>query len=102
MFRFFSAQSITAAVMAALVGSVAAFLTPIAPPAIAHSGANSTIQRIHPKGDRLPRLLTGSACSTRSWPAFDQKCQFDLRRSADDVRQVRVVSLIRQSVPATN
>jgi len=32
----------------------------------------------------------------QSWPSFDQKCQFDLRRSADDVRQVRIVDLIRR------
>ena len=102
MFGFFSAQSIAATLTAALVGSLAVFLTPIAPPAIAQEGAEAAIQKAHVKGDRLPRLVTGSACSTQSWPAFDQKCQFDLRRSADDVRQVRVVSLIRQSGPAAN
>jgi hypothetical protein len=90
-----STQSVMAAVAAALIGTCAAFLTPIVPPAVAQVGPNLTIKEVLEKGDRLPRRVTGSACSAHSWPSFDQKCQFDLRRSADDVRQVRVVSLIR-------
>jgi hypothetical protein len=97
MFRVFSAQSMAIAVAAALVGSFAAFFTPIAPAAIAQPAAG-----VHAKGDRLPRLVTGSACSSQSWPSFDRKCQFDLRRSADDFREVRVVSLIRHRLPTGN
>jgi hypothetical protein len=95
MFQHFSTQSIAAGVAAALIGSCAAFLTPIVP-AAAQADAGAGIEKVLAKADRLPRLVTGSACSTQSWPSFDQKCQFDLRRSADDVRQVRVVSLIRR------
>jgi hypothetical protein len=95
MFQLRSTQSIAAGVAAALIGSCAAFLTPLGP-AAAQVDADSSIQRVLAKADRLPRLVTGSACSAQSWPSFDQKCQFDLRRSADDVRQVRVVSLIRR------
>jgi len=78
-----------------MIGSCAAFLTPIVP-AAAQVDAEVSIQTVLKKADRLPRLVTGSPCSAQSWPSFDQKCQFDLRRSADDVRQVRVVSLIRR------
>jgi len=92
MFRLLSTQSIAAGLAAALIGGCAAFLTPI-PPAAAHVDPEIAVQRVPAKADRLPRLVTGSACSAQSWPSFDQKCQFDLRRSADDVRQVRVVSL---------
>ena len=95
MFRLLSTQSIAAGVTAALVASCAAFLTPIVP-AAAQVKAEIPIHTVLKKADRLPRLVTGSACSAQSWPSFDQKCQFDLRRSADDVRQVRVVSLIRR------
>jgi hypothetical protein len=102
MFRVFSAKSMTATVAAALMGSFAAFWTTLAPAAIAQSGAEATAQRVLAKGDRLPRLVTGAACSTQSWPSFDQKCQFDLRRSADEVREVRVVSLIRDRLPTAN
>jgi len=96
MFGFFSAQSMTIAVIATLGGGFAAF-APIAPAAIAQPAAG-----VHTKGDRLPRLVTGSACSAQSWPSFDQRCLFDLRRSADDVRDVRVVSLIRHRLPTAN
>ena len=95
MFQLRSTQSIAAAVAAALIGSCAAFLTPIVP-AAAQVDAEISVQTVLRKSDRLPRLVTGSSCSTQSWPSFDQKCQFDMRRSADDVRQVRVVSLIRR------
>jgi hypothetical protein len=95
MFRLLSTQSIAAGLAAALIGSCAAFLTPIAP-ATAQADPGIAGQRALAKADRLPRLVTGYACSAQSWPSFDQKCQFDLRRSADDVRQVRVVSLLRR------
>ena len=101
MFRVFTAQWMTVVAAAALVGSFAAFLTPIAASAVVQSGADATAQGVHVKGDRLPMRVTGSACSAQSWPSFDQKCQFDLRRSADDVREVRVVSLTRHRSPAT-
>jgi hypothetical protein len=98
---FCTAQSMTAVAAAALVGSFAAVLTPIAPAAVAQPAAQATFHGVHVKGDRLPMRVTGSACSVQSWPRFDQKCQFDLRRSADDVREVRVVSLTRHNSPAT-
>jgi hypothetical protein len=51
------------------------------------------------KGDRLPVFVGGAACSSRSWPNYDQACQFDFRRSVHDVRKVRVLVLERD-VPA--
>jgi hypothetical protein len=93
MFRVITAQSISAGAAAALVGSVAAFLAPIAPDARADMRVGAAAS--HVKGDRLPARTTGAACSSQSWPNYDVACQFDLRRSADDVRNVRVVSLIR-------
>jgi hypothetical protein len=100
MFRVFTAQWMTVVAAAALVASFAAFLTPIAASAVVQSGADAA-QEVQVKGDRLPLRVTGSACSAQSWPSFDQKCQFDLRRSVDDVREVRVVSLTRHRSPAT-
>src|SRR5436305_347501 len=96
MFKVLSAQSISAAAVAGLVGSLAAFLTPVAPQARAGTyGEAATLQLALAKGDRLPRLVTGRACSSASWPNYDQACQFDLRRSADDVRVVRIVNMRR-------
>jgi hypothetical protein len=99
MFRPFTTQSISAVTAAALVGSFAAFLTPIAPDARAEAQIGiAALHGGHVKADRLPARVTGSGCSSQSWPSYDVACQFDLRRSADDVRQVRVVSLIRDNV----
>lgn len=96
MFQVFSAQSITISAAVVLAAGLATYFTPIAPAAIAQPAAG-----VLAKSDRLPRLVRGSACSSHSWPTFDQKCLFDLRRSADDVRGVRVVSLIRHGLPAS-
>src|SRR3954453_6825052 len=96
MFKVLSTQSISAAAAAALVGSLAAVLPAAAPEARAETlGDATSIQLAHAKGDRLPRLVTGRACSSASWPNYDQACQFDLRRSADDVRVVRIVNMER-------
>ena len=96
MFKVLSVQSVSALAAAALVGGIAAFLTPVAPQANAESQRKATaVDAVHVKGDRLPRLITGRACSSASWPNYDQACQFDLRRSADDVRVVRIVNMGR-------
>lgn len=44
-------------------------------------------------------LVKGAVCSARSWPNYDQTCQFDLRTSADHVRPVRVLDLERARNP---
>jgi hypothetical protein len=94
MFKILSTQSISAVAAAALIGCFAALLVPVAPPATAQTQSSATVlDRVHAKADRLPRLVTGRGCSSASWPNYDQACQFDLRRSADDVRVVRIVSM---------
>jgi hypothetical protein len=96
MVRLAATQSISAVTAAALVGTVAAFLTPVAPEARAGTQVGTAaLHGAHVKADRLPARVTGAACSSQSWPSYDLVCQFDLRRSADNVRKVRVVSLIR-------
>jgi hypothetical protein len=100
MFKLISVQSISAAAAAALVGTLAAFLTPVAPQARAETQVEAAaLQRSHVKGDRLPQLVTGRACSSTSWPNYDRGCQFDLRRSVDDVRAVRIVSMEKPVSP---
>ena len=101
MLNILSVQSISAIAAATLAGCVAALLMPLAPQAGAEtagkasSESKATSNAVHVKGDRLPRLVTGRACSSASWPNYDQACQFDLRRSADDVRVVRIVNMGR-------
>jgi hypothetical protein len=100
MFQFLTARRSAAAAAATLVAGFAVFVIPAMPVATAQPHI-STIGS-HAKGDRLPVFVMGSACSSQSWPTYDRKCQFDLRKSADDVRQVRIVSLIRRTSPAVN
>ena len=100
MFKLISVQSLSAAAAAALVGSLAAFLTPVAPQARADTQLEAPASpRSTSKGDRLPQLVTGRACSSKSWPHYDQRCQFDLRRSVDDVRVVRMVNMAKPVLP---
>ena len=95
MIRLFSTKSISAAMAAALVGGLAVYLAPVRSQAGVETQREAALQRPHIKGDRLPQLVTGHACSSVSWPNYDRGCQFDLRRSADDVRIVRIVSMER-------
>ena len=100
MVKFLSAQFISAAAAAALVAGLAVFFAPVASQARAETQRGAAaLQRSHVKGDRLPVLVTGRACSSRSWPNYDRGCQFDLRRSADDIRTVRIVNMEKTVSP---
>ncbi len=81
--------AIGALVGASLIAGVALFLSGV-PDARAE-----TQDRVvaHAKGDRLLVLTKGTACSSQGWPHFEQGCQFDMRRQADDVRAVRIIAL---------
>ena len=102
MFKLIWVQSLSAAAAAALIGSLATFLAPVAPQARADTQAEAPASpRSTPKGDRLPLLVTGRACSSKAWPNYDRGCQFDLRRSVDDVRTVRVVNMEKRVPPVS-
>src|ERR1700704_1858189 len=83
-------QTIIAAAAAAAVAGVVVFMMPGAPQA---QTVAQVLPASHSKGDRLPLLVPGAACSLHSWPNYDQSCQFDLRRSAGDVPSVPGVGL---------
>jgi len=85
-----------------IIGAVAAtslataatvFFTSVAPQAKAESAVINTVQQSSAKGNRLPMLSTGSACSVRAWPNYDRICQFDMRSSTKDARSVRIIAL---------
>jgi hypothetical protein len=88
-----------AVVGAAALASLIAVSVALAPPATA-AQTQDTVQS-HTKGDRLPMRSTGSACSSFGWPNYEQSCQFDLSRSSDAARTVRVLDLSRD-VQAAN
>jgi len=83
------------AATAAIAAVMAIFLT-VAPAAKAPPQVTTAVvEHILAKGDRLLPVVKGAACSGRSWPNYEQNCQFDLRQSADHVRPVRVLDLER-------
>jgi hypothetical protein len=85
-------KPIISIVAAAALAGVVALLTTVAPGPAASAGAYALPQST-PKTDRLPLARKGTACSARAWPDFEQTCQFDLRKPADDVQKVRVIAL---------
>lgn len=93
MFKSVNAKSITAIAAAALLASLAVFLTSGAQSANAAPQATGAPDQPSIKGDRLLRNLKGAACSSRGWPHYEQNCQFDLRRPGDEAQTVRVIAL---------
>jgi hypothetical protein len=88
MFTSAMAKSVTVVAVAGLMAGLAALSMSAIPEAKATSQP-----AVAAKGDRLPMRVRGTACSMRSWPYYDQNCQFDLRRSANDAGEVRLIGL---------
>ena len=81
---------ISAVTAAAVVASLVVLLTSAAPDASAAPAVEGAFAQSHAKGDRLASRISGSACSSRSWPNYEQGCEFDLRGPA---RTVRIIAL---------
>jgi hypothetical protein len=100
MLKLITTKSITVATAATIAAAGMAIFMTVAPQAKAPPQATSAVvEHVPAKGDRLRPLVEGAACSGRSWPNYDQTCQFDLRKSADHVRPVRVLGLERARTP---
>jgi hypothetical protein len=99
MFRSFSAPptttvaSVSAVMTATFLGGLAAFLISGVPDARAKPVTQVAVQQTHGKGDRLPTLQKGAACSSRGWPNYEPRCQFDMRRPWADMPTVRIIAL---------
>ena len=91
MFKF-TAKSSTVMAAAALVAGLAALCASIVPEARAAAEIEGTIHQSL-KGDRLPSLAMGAACSSQGWPHYEQNCQFDLRTPTHEARAVRILAL---------
>lgn len=99
MLKLITTKSVTVATAATIAAGMAIFMT-VAPEAKAAPQVTSAVvEHVLAKGDRLRPLVKGAACSARSWPNYEQTCQFDLRTSADHVRPVRVLDLERARTP---
>ena len=84
--------SVGAIVAASLIGGAAVFLSGVLE-VRAEAIDKPALHQPQAKGNRLPVLIKGTACSSRGWPHYEQGCQFDMRRPADEVRTVRIVTL---------
>jgi hypothetical protein len=93
MIKFTTAASGTAVTTAVLGITLAAIFASSAPPAKAAPLTGIVVDQPLAKADRLPVRTKGAACSSRSWPYYDQDCQFDLRNPANDARTIRVIAL---------
>src|SRR5579862_1005668 len=99
MFRSFSAPLVTtiasvSAIMAAtFLGGLTVVLISGVSDAKARPVIGLAVQETHAKGDRLPVLQKGAACSSRAWPNYEPSCQFDIRRPFDEMRTVRIIAL---------
>lgn len=91
MFVSNATRSFTAVAVAALVASLALFLTSASPEAEAASRVSDAFSQLHAKGERA--LVQGAACSQQGWPYYKQICQFDLRKPANEARTVRIIAL---------
>ncbi len=93
MLRSFTAKLIVAIAATVLAGSLAAFLSSVVPDAHAESQPEGTLHQPHARGGQLPALVNGAACSSRAWPYYEQSCQFDLRRPANEVPTIRITAI---------
>jgi len=94
MFRSFRAPpatiaSLGAVLVAALIGGSAVFLSGVLE---VKAGPQPSPAVHQTKSDRLV-IPRGAACSALGWPNYEQSCQFDMRRPADDKRTIRVIAL---------
>lgn len=99
MFRSFSAPAIQTLAWAGTItgalciGSIAVCLISQAGRARAEPLTKAEVHLTHAKGDRLPVLEKGAPCSSRAWPYYEPRCQFDLRRPFGDMPTVRIIAL---------
>ena len=109
MSKFITTPLIVAVTASSVVAGILVFLTSVAPLASAEPRTAQPLASVQKSNARAlqaeeqrtaPAEATGSVCSARSWPNYDQGCQFDRRPSGDMVRTVRIVDLEIRSIPA--
>lgn len=75
---------------AAAIAGLFVFATAATPKA---NASVDTLPQATATADRLPLQGAGTACSQHGWPHYEQRCQFDLRKPANNARTVRVIAL---------
>jgi hypothetical protein len=93
MMKSVTAKAVTAIGTAALALGALIFSPSTAPAAKEEAPIAIVLHQPLAKDDRLPTLAKGTACSSRGWPHYEQRCQFDLRRPAQAAQAVRIIAL---------
>lgn len=96
MFKFVAAKSIAAIAAVGITACAAIFLSyfiSVVPAAKAEPQIKTALHQPHAQADRLPASPKGTQCSSLGWPHYEETCQFDLRRHANEARTVRVIGL---------
>jgi len=95
MFRSFSIPAtfawIIAIIAATFFGGVTVFLTSNA--VKAELVTKAALQQTEANGDPPPVLQKGAACSSRAWPNYEPRCQFDKRRPSGEMPTVRIIAI---------
>jgi hypothetical protein len=91
--RLTTIASVSAIMVVTLLGGMTVVLLSGVSDAKAKPAIELAVQEIHAKGDRLPVLQKGAACSSRAWPNYEPNCEFDSRRPFGEMRTVRIIAL---------
>jgi hypothetical protein len=83
-------KSIAAMTIAAVAAGLIVSVTATVPEAKAAPQVQDAVAPVA-KGNRLPLFRTGTACSALGWPHYEQRCQFDVRRSSK-APHVRIIA----------
>jgi hypothetical protein len=85
--------SVSAIMAVTFLGGVTVVLLSGVSDAKAKPVTEVAVQETHAKGDRLPVLQKGAACSSRAWPNYEPNCEFDIRPPFGEMRTVRTIAL---------
>jgi hypothetical protein len=80
-----------AIIAASFLGGLAVFLTSDA--VKAELVTKASVQQTEARGDRQPLLQKEATCSSRAWPNYEHRCQFDKRRPFGEMPTVRIIVL---------
>ena len=89
-----SARSITVIAAASFTAaSLVAVFAFVVPEANAESNVKPALHQSLDKTDQLRAAVKGHACSSRSWPHYEQRCLFDRRMPTAQAPSIRVIAL---------
>jgi hypothetical protein len=92
MLKSAAAKLIAAVAAFAIVTGMAVLFAFVVPEAKAGPTFKGSLHRSFAKVETLPAPVKGAACSSRSWPHYEQRCLFDRRNPAAQAPTIRVIA----------